>query len=377
VRLASLGAAIGTVLAIPCLVRAGDPRLILEVRSPVTVVVEGGGRRDALLTIDAHNPGDRRVRVDSLRLTYLERDAVVGKLDPATLLFKRAGLPFDPVIDAGGRDVWPGLCLSPPTAATDGVRLELELVERRGLRSIRATQLLEVPLRAPVDLPTLALPVVGTWRVTQGHSCDTNHRRGRLGGEYAWDIAAVTEAGRSGDPHYETSHRNDENATFGRPVISPVAGTVVSVVDGIDDNDYRREFPRRSLVDSLRAPRWIFGNHLVLNAGRGVFVLLAHLRKGSVAVAPGAKVRVGDPLASAGNSGNTMLPHVHVQVMDRADPADPAVSGIPALFRDYVQIFASGGKPAREAIVRRVAAGDPPEGAVIRGIGQGASPSDR
>jgi murein DD-endopeptidase MepM/ murein hydrolase activator NlpD len=118
-------------------------------------------------------------------------------------------------------------------------------------------------------------------------------------------------------------------------------------------------------VESVRAPRWIFGNHVVLDAGGGVFVLVAHLRKSSVVVTPGRVVGVGDPLASAGNSGNTMLPHVHVQVMDGADPANPAVSGLPALFRDYVEIFASGGKPAREAIVRRVATGDPPEGAVV------------
>ncbi len=364
-RLALFGAAIGTVLAIPGLARAGDPRLFFEVRPPTAVVLESGGRRDALLTIDVHNPGDRRVRVESLRLTYLERDVAVGSLDPATSLFTRAGLPSDPRIEAGARDLWPGLCLAPPTAATDHLRLEFGLVERRGLRFIHATQVLDLSLRPPVDPPVLALPVLGRWRVTQGHACNTNHRRGRLGGEFAWDLAAVSEAGRSGAPGFDTSHRNEESATFGRPVISPVTGTVVSVVDGIDDNDAQREFPRRSLVESVRAPRWIFGNHVVLDAGRGVFVLLAHLRKDSIAVTPGAAVGVGDPLARAGNSGNTMLPHVHVQVMDGADPADPAVSGVPALFRDYVEIFASGNKPQREAIVRRVAAGDPPEGSVV------------
>jgi hypothetical protein len=365
VRLALLGAAIGTVLAIPGLTRAGDPRLLFEVRPSVTLVLENGGRRDALLAIDAHNPGDRRVRVDSVRLTYLEHDVAVGKLDSATSLFRRANLPTDPIIEPGGRNVWPGLCLAPPTAATDRIRLEFGLVERRGWRYIHATQVLELPLSHPVDPPTLALPVVGTWRVTQGHACDTNHRRGRLGGEFAWDLAAVGEAGRSGSPGFDTSHRNDESATFGRPVISPVAGTVVSVADGVDDNDAQREFPRRSLAESIRAPRWIFGNYVVIDAGRGVFVLVAHLKKGSIVVKPGAAIGVGDPLASAGNSGNTMLPHVHVQVMDRADPADPAVSGLPALFRDYVEVFASGGKPTREAIVRRVVAGDPPEGSVV------------
>jgi peptidase M23-like protein len=365
VRLALIRAAFGTVLAIPGLARAGDPRLLFEVRPPETVVLENAGRRDSLLNIDVHNPGDHRVRVESFRLTFLEGDVAVGKLDPATSLFRRAGLPTDPIIDAGGRDLWPGLCVSPPTSATDTLRLEFGLVERRGWHSFHATQVLELPLRRPVDPPLLALPVAGTWRVTQGHTCETNHRRGRLGGEFAWDLAAVGEPGRAGAPGIDTAYRNEDSATFGRPVMSPVAGTVVSVVDGIDDNDAQREFPRRSIVESVRAPRWIFGNHVVLDAGHGVFVLLAHLRKGSVVVRPGAAVGVGERLASAGNSGNTMLSHVHVQVMDRADPADPSVSGIPALFRDYVEVFASGSKPTREAIVRRVAAGDPPEGSVV------------
>jgi hypothetical protein len=230
---------------------------------------------------------------------------------------------------------------------------------------VRKTQVLDLPLRPPDERPVLGLPFLGTWRVTQGHACDTNHRRGRLGGEFAWDFAAVSETGRSGSPGFDTSHRNDESATFGRPILSPVAGTVVSVVDGIDDNDAQREFPRRSIVESVRAPRWVFGNHIVLDAGQGVFVLVAHLRKDSAAVEPGAAVAVGDRLASAGNSGNTMLPHVHVQVMDRADPADPNVSGIPALFRDYIEILASGSTPQREAVVRRVAAGDPPQGSIV------------
>jgi murein DD-endopeptidase MepM/ murein hydrolase activator NlpD len=211
----------------------------------------------------------------------------------------------------------------------------------------------------------ISLPVSGTWRVTQGHTCDTNHRRGHLGGEFAWDLAAVSEEGRTGTPGFDKSHRNDESATFGRPVTSPVAGTVASVVDGVDDNDAQKEFPRRSLIESVRAPRWIFGNHIVLDAGRGVFVLVAHLQKDSIVVKAGDAVRVGDVIARAGNSGNTMLPHVHVQVMDRADPADPSVSGIPALFRDYVEVSASGDGPRSEAVFRRMSTGDPPEGAFV------------
>ena len=364
-RLALFGAAVGTALVIPGLAGAGDPRLLFEIRPPVTLVLENGGGRDALLTIDASNPGERRVRVEHVRLTYLEGDAAVGTLDPATSIFTRAGLLSDPRVAPGGVDHWEGLCLAPPTNATDRIRLDFDLVERRGLRLVRAKQVLDVPLQKPADPPLIALPFLGTWQVTQGHTCDTNHRRGRLGGQFSWDFVAVRDMGHLGAPGFDTSHRNDDSETFGRSLISPVTGTVVSVVDGVDDNDAQNSFPRRSLAEATRHPRWFLGNHVVLDAGRGVFVLLAHLKKDSVVVRPEAVVHKGDPIAQAGNSGNTMLPHVHIQVMDGADPADSAVSGIPALFRDYVEVTTGGEKTEREMIVRRLTAGDPPDGAFV------------
>jgi hypothetical protein len=365
VRLQLLGAAIGTLLTIPGLAGAGDPALLFEIRPSVPVVLENGGRRDALVTLEVTNRGDRRVRVERLSLTYFEGETAIGSTDPATPLFTRAGLLSDPRVEADSHDRWAGLCLAPPTSATSKIRFTFSLVGKKGVRTVRATQTLDVPLRVPVSPPELALPVTGTWRVTQGHTCDTNHRRGRLGGEFAWDLVAVSESGRTGAPGFETSHRNEESATFGRPVMSPVSGTVVSVTDGVDDNDAQQEFPRRSLVESARAPRWIFGNHLVIDGGNGAFVLIAHLKKGSIAVKAGDAVSEGAVIAQAGNSGNTMLPHVHVQVMDRADPADPDVSGIPAVFRDFVEVSVSGEGRQRDAVVRRVASGDPPEGAIV------------
>jgi len=365
VRLAVFGAAVAAALTIPGLVEAGDPRLLFDIRPSVVTVLENGGRRDALLTIEVRNPGDRRVRVERVHATYFEGDVVVGSLDPATSIFTRAGLLSDPRVDANGFDRWEGLCVAPPTRATDRVRIDFDLVERRGTRNVRAKQALDVPLRPPVSPPVIALPFRGRWRVTQGHTCDTNHRRGRLGGEFSWDFAAVSESGRAGAPGFDASHRNDESATFGRPVLAPAAGIVVTAFDGVEDNDAQKDYPRKSLVEATSAPRWIFGNYLVLDVGRGVHVLVAHLKKDSVAVKAGDRVRVGDPVGQAGNSGNTMLPHVHVQVMDGADPADPSVSGLPALFSDYVEVSVSGEGLQRDAVFRKVSAGDPPEGAIV------------
>jgi len=365
VRLAPYGAAVVAALVIPGLVEAGDPRLLFDIRPPVLLVMENGGGRDALLTIDARNPGDRRVRVERVRLTYFEGDTPVGTLDPAESVFTQAGLLSDPRVPPGGLDPWEGMCLAPPTSATDRVRFEFDLVARREWRLERATQILDVPLAKPLNPPVIALPFTGTWRVTQGHTCETNHRRGKLGGQFSWDFVAVRDAGQLGAAGFDSSHRNDESATFGRALISPVTGTVVFVVDGVDDNDGQKSFPRRSPNEAAQHPRWFYGNHIVLDAGGGVFVLLAHLKKGSVVVARGAAVQAGDPIAQAGNSGNTMLPHVHIQVMDGADPAGASVTGIPALIRDYVEITSTGEPVERETIIRRISLGDPPVDAVV------------
>jgi len=364
VRLVLWMAAVGTALAIPGLVGAGDTQLVFDVRPANPVVLESGGRRDALVTLEVDNPGERALRVSAVKVTYFEGDVAVKTVDSATSIFTDAGLISDPRVEPNSRATWYGLCLAPPSARTDRVRFDFELAQRRGLRSLKVRQVLDVPLRAPASLPSVALPFSGTWRVTQGHACDSSHRRSPHGSEFAWDFEAVDEAGRRGTPEFEFTHRNDESVSFGRPVLAPIAGRVVSAVGDVADNDEQSEFPRRSIVDNVRKPRWFFGNYVVLDAG-GVYVLLAHLRKGSVAVAVGDVVCERQLLAYTGNSGNTMLPHLHVQVMDRADPADPTVSGVPAVFRDYLEATMRGKGAARESVVRRVATGDPPQGAVV------------
>ena len=110
---------------------------------------------------------------------------------------------------------------------------------------------------------------------------------------------------------------------------------------------------------------WIFGNHVVVEARPGVYVLLGHLQQNSITVKLGDAVRRGAPLARCGNSGNTFVPHLHLQVMDRPDPADPAVRGLPARIEDYVEFRAAGEGPARDVLRRQMDSGDPGEGTLV------------
>ena len=60
----------------------------------------------------------------------------------------------------------------------------------------------------------------------------------------------------------------------------------------------------------------MLGNHLVIDLGDGVHAVLAHLRRGSLRVAKGQRVRAGEQVAACGNSGNSTEPHLHFQLMD-------------------------------------------------------------
>jgi murein DD-endopeptidase MepM/ murein hydrolase activator NlpD len=66
---------------------------------------------------------------------------------------------------------------------------------------------------------------------------------------------------------------------------------------------------------------------------RDGYVVLAHLRAGSIRVAQGESVVAGSELAACGNSGNSTQPHVHVQTMDAAEPF--TARGLPMSFRHY------------------------------------------
>ena len=71
------------------------------------------------------------------------------------------------------------------------------------------------------------------------------------------------------------------------------------------------------------------GNHVVIAVRSDAFVALCHLRSGSVRVAVGQSVAVGDEIGECGNSGNSTEPHVHVQV---SESLSREARGIPLVF---------------------------------------------
>jgi len=57
------------------------------------------------------------------------------------------------------------------------------------------------------------------------------------------------------------------------------------------------------------------GNYIMVRSG-DFFVLLCHLKKDSAKVKIGDLVRAGQQLGEVGNSGSSIQPHLHIQVMN-------------------------------------------------------------
>ncbi|NOX17802.1 MAG: M23 family metallopeptidase, partial [Chlorobi bacterium] len=56
-----------------------------------------------------------------------------------------------------------------------------------------------------------------------------------------------------------------------------------------------------------------WGNTIILNHGEGLFSSLSHLKRKSITVKEGEKVKKGDVIAKCGNSGRSPTPHLHFQ----------------------------------------------------------------
>lgn len=142
--------------------------------------------------------------------------------------------------------------------------------------------------------------------------------RAYRGQSYAVDLVGI---GRWGSRNRGLASADPADyAIFGTPVVAPCAGRVVRAFDEVADN----AVPERS-----RSP--IEGNHVILECGRA-WIVMAHLRAGSVRVEAGDVVQVGAPLAEVGNSGQTDEPHLHIHAQTPGTPGEP-LSGEPLPLR--------------------------------------------
>ncbi|MEW5846458.1 MAG: urea transporter [Bacteroidota bacterium] len=143
----------------------------------------------------------------------------------------------------------------------------------------------------------IRLPFYGVWTVNQGHNGEHTHK-----GEWAhaWDFVIL-------DSHGKQFKGNGNLATdyfcFGKNVIAPADGEVVEVEDGIDDNP---------IGEINISKNW--GNTVIVKHAVGLYSKVSHLRKGSITVNVGDKLKFGTKIGEVGNSGRSAYPHLHFQI---------------------------------------------------------------
>jgi hypothetical protein len=206
------------------------------------------------------------------------------------------------------------------------------------------TQPMTSPTQSPDATILLSCPVRGEWAIRNppGHPA------------LAIDLLAVDAAGRPYPGGHLWRHlmgRIDAEHTYtwNAPVHAPLAGVVAAVGEEWPDR-MRLNLGRDILRFAVRPPRLtgsdlrpLTGNYVLLQTHAG-YVFFAHLRKGSVRVHAGQAVREGEEIARLGNSGASIQPHLHFQLMDGPDPFQSTL--LPFRFRSF-EVASRGGWEVR------------------------------
>ena len=103
---------------------------------------------------------------------------------------------------------------------------------------------------------------------------------------------------------------------YGIPVFAAAAGDVLSQRDGIPDNDLNERTDK--VVSSMAC-----GNGVRIQHDNGYISQYCHMKKGSVFVMPGERLKRGQFIGQVGLSGWTEFPHLHFQVTKDGQVVDP------------------------------------------------------
>lgn len=164
---------------------------------------------------------------------------------------------------------------------------------------------IQIGTPAPGEKIVLDSPMKGVTCVVQGGNDPIiNHHYPLESQRHALDIFKVAD---NVQQIKDWKIMKDEDG-FGATVYSPCSGRVAHV-----ERNHRDNKKGQTDLD------YIAGNYITIEIAPDRYVLLAHLKRKSITVKVGDEVKEGQPIAQCGNSGNTTMPHVHIQVQSSPD----------------------------------------------------------
>src|SRR5690625_2367723 len=153
---------------------------------------------------------------------------------------------------------------------------------------------------------TYRMPVNEDWYTFWGGTNELlNYHYPLENQRYAYDLLVMKEGvSFNGDPE-----DNESYFAFGKEVVAPLDGVIVSIENNIEDNTPNIETNEEQLL----------GNHVIIEHANNEYSVIAHLKEGSLQIEEGDNVSAGEVVGLAGNSGNSSEPHIHYHIADSAD----------------------------------------------------------
>ena len=145
--------------------------------------------------------------------------------------------------------------------------------------------------------PQPNLPFMGEWTIYQSFDGQWTHQGNW---RYAYDFVITDDKNQT--------YRNQgidltDYYCYGKPVLSPVEGTVIDVYTALKDCPIGE-------VDKNH--NW--GNYCIIYSIFGYYVEISHFQEKSIKVKIGDIVKPGMVLGNCGNSGYSPQPHIHMQI---------------------------------------------------------------
>src|SRR5918997_1557586 len=191
----------------------------------------------------------------------------------------------------------------------------------------------------PADPVAVEPPLAGEWAMLSGgRSTLVSHHYPTPIVSNAVDFVRLDEEGRG---HDGAPKGGGSWYGFGEPVLAPADGTVVSV------SDVHPDAPVGNV--GVTPPT---GNHILLDIGGGGYAALGHPPQGRARGGGGGRVRPGQRIAAVGDSGDSLVPHLHFHVQDSPDFSEQVLT-VPVAFRDAVLIRGGTESTPAEADLRR------------------------
>ena len=143
----------------------------------------------------------------------------------------------------------------------------------------------------------------GVWYVTQGGDSKNKNNHYNINSQKkGFDFVLIDENKKA---YSGNKNKNESFYSFGKEVLAPIDGEIISVIDGIKENEPGH-------INRYYSA----GNSIMLKTKNNEFLFFGHLKNNSIKVKPGDIITKGTVIAQVGNTGKSYYPHLHFHIQN-------------------------------------------------------------